>query len=319
MKAYFYLAMALSVAQVEKLKGQIYSILDTHSHDGSLTYRLQAFPPTFSGATSKDLLASEPRFGEVHFVLGQRALFGAQLVTAHRELTRAHELLPQSAAIALVFGNLELLFSRYQESLHLFDRVLAAGPDEGAALGRAKALSYLKRFEEAIAALDELLKDPRSNPGEKYYWRAWNWLQLGDAQRAYDDATTALKVMANSTVYALAGMATFSIDRLAEARKYFDASLEMNATNCDSLRYLGQIDSIEKNWNSASSHFSRAASCYAQVIARLTSELAEKEADTSGLLVGQVASLRAGIKEAQALQAASIHNAAVAAKNAALR
>ena len=35
---------------------------------------------------------------------------------------------------------------------------------------------------------DLLQKDPSNNPGEKYYWRAWNRLQLGQAQLAYDDA-----------------------------------------------------------------------------------------------------------------------------------
>jgi tetratricopeptide (TPR) repeat protein len=316
MKAYFYLAMALNAGLVNELRPQLEGMVNTHEQDLSLKYRVQAFPPTFSDVVSQTLLAQEPRFGEVHFVLGQRALFGAQLVAAHRELTRAHELLPESAAVTLVLGNVELMFSRYRESLVLFDQVLAAGPDDVAQIGRAKALSYLRRFSEAIAVLDDLLQDTRNNPGEKYYWRASNRLQLGQTQVAYDDATTALKVMANAEVYRLAGMASFSLERLPEARGYFESALKMNAGECDSLRYLGQIDSVERLWTQATNRFSDAASCYTQMIARLSAEVAKKESDTSGLLAGQVAALRLDIKEAQQLQSVSAKNAVVTAKNA---
>lgn len=317
MRAYFYLAMALGSGMVADLKPQLDALLDTHSQDLSLKYRVQAFLPTFSETASLALLAEEPRFGEVHFLLGQQAILNGDLTAAHREVTAARTLLPESAAIAVVLGNLELAFQRYADALALFDQVLGAGPDDTALMGRAKALSYLNRHQDAIGVLDELLTDVRNNPGEKYYWRAWNRLQLGQSQLSYDDATTALKVMANSDVFRLAGMASFSTDRLPEARRRFESSLRMNKVDCDALRYLGQIDSIERAWASATARFSQAAACYGQAVERMSAELAEKEADTSGLFAGQVASLRADIKQAQSLQVTSTNNAGVTARNAA--
>jgi hypothetical protein len=319
MSAYFYIAMAINAAEVADLKPQLSAILQAHSQDLSLKYRLQTFAPTFSEGAAGELLTLEPRFAEVHFLLGLRAILNAELLEAYRELTAAREGLPESLSITLAFGNLNLAFARYADSLVLFDQVLASGPSEPALLGRAIALSYLRRHRDAIVVLDELLKDVQSNPGDKYYWRAWNRLQQGDSQPAYDDARAALQVMASSDVYRLAGIASFNLAHAPEARSYFESSLKMNAGDCEALRYLGQLDAAERSWPSAAGRFSAASDCYRHLIERLSSELAEKQADTSGLLAGQIANLLADIVEAKSMEATSAYNAEVSARNAANR
>jgi hypothetical protein len=321
MKAYFYLSAALSAAMIKELKPQLEAILGTHSHDLSLKYRLQAFLPTFSEEASRALIGQETGFGEVHFLLGQRAVLDARLADAHRELTRARQLLPDSAAITLVLANVKMAYARYDEALGLYEGVLnIAGPaDRDALLGRARALSYLRRHTEAIVALDELLRDLQNNPGEKYYWRAWNRLRLGQTQAAYEDAVAALKAMRNNEVYRLAGIASFGLSRLTEARGYFENALNMNAADCDAQRYLGQIDAAERTWSPASTRFSIAVACYDQMLARMAKELAEHEQDISGLSNGLIASLRGEIQDAQALRAVSATNAALTAKNAGIR
>lgn len=319
MKAYFYLAMALNAGMVKELKPQLDGILSTHSQDLSLKYRMQAFLPTFSVAASRALIGQETGFGEVHFLLGQRAVLDANLGSAYREVTRARELLPDSASISLVLGNVTMAYARYAEALSLFERVLAVGPDDAAQLGRAKALTYLGRHLDAIGVLDELLKDLQNNPGEKYYWRGWNRLQLKEAQPAYDDAMAALKAMRNNEVYRLAGIASFSLNRLPESRDYFENALEMNGADCDAQRYLGLIDSADRGWKSAFVRFTNAVACYDQALARMAKELAEHEQDISGLSNGLIASLRADIKEAESLRAISAQNTDLTAKNAGLR
>jgi tetratricopeptide (TPR) repeat protein len=319
MKAYFYLAMAFSAGRIKELQPQLAAILDTHSRDLSLKYRRQAFLPTFSIDESRALIGQETGFGEVHFLLGQRAILDANLGNAHRELTLARQLLPDSAAISLVLANVTLAYARYGEALTLFERVLASGRDDTAEIGRAKALSYLRRHEEAIAALDELLKDLQNNPGEKYYWRAWNRLRLAQPQAAYDDAIAALNAMRNNEVYRLAGIASYSLNRLAEAREYFDNAIAMNRADCDSERYLGLIDAGERNWKHAAVRFNNAVACYDQALVRMSTELAEHEQDITGLSNALIASLRGEIKEAETLRAASASNALVAHKNDGLR
>lgn len=316
MKAYFYLSAALNAGMVKELKPQVDAILSTHADDLSPKYRMQAFLPTFSEEASRALIGQETGFGEVHFLLGQRAVLDARLGDAHRELTRARELLPDSAWISIVLANVTMAYARYAEALGLFERVLAAGPDETAQLGRAKALSYLGRHRHAILILDDLLTDLRNNPGEKYYWRAWNHLRLARAQPAYEDATAALKAMRNSEVYRLAGVASYSLSRLIESRAYFESALEMNRADCDAQRYLGQIDSTEDNWKPALARFSNAVTCYDQALGRMAAELAEHEKDISGLSNALIIGLRNEIKEAQALRTVSANNASVASRNA---
>jgi tetratricopeptide (TPR) repeat protein len=313
MKAYFYLAMALNAGMVAELKPQLDAMVSTHSLDLSLKYRLQAFLPLFSEEACRALVGEETGFGEVHFLLGQRAVLDARLADAHRELTRARELLPDSASITMVLANVKLSYARYAEALSLFDRVPA---DPEAQLGRAKALSYLKRPLDAIAVLDRLLEDLRNNPGEKYYWRGWNRLQLGESQAAYEDATSALKAMRNNEVYRLAGMASFNLNRLAEARGYFEDALRINATDCHAERYLGQIDAADRNWKSAAGRFSTAAACYEAALIRLRSDLATYEEDITGLSNGLIAGIRAEIEQTVALRANAAHNAGLAAKKA---
>jgi tetratricopeptide (TPR) repeat protein len=320
MKAYFYLAMALNSGLVADLKPQLAAMLSTHAQDLSLKYRTQAFLPLFSMETARDLIGQETGFGEMHFVIGQRAIMngyrGTALSDAHRELSRATQLLPDSAAISLVLGNVLMAYARHADALAVFERVLRGGSDEAALLGRAKALSYLRRHDQAITVLDELIKDLRTNPGEKYYWRAWNRLQLGQPEAALEDATAALNAMRNNQVYGLAGMAAFALRRLADARGYFENALQMDRADCDSERYLGQIDSVERSWKSAASRYSHAVACYDDALVQMRKDLAEYEQDITGLSNALIAAKREQVKDAEALRVSALTNAAVASKNA---
>jgi tetratricopeptide (TPR) repeat protein len=182
-----------------------------------------AFQPTFSAEAARDLIGQETGFGEVHLLLGQRAFLNGNLPSAFRDLTRARELLPDSVSVNFALANITFAYARYADALALYDRVLASAASTGleaqVKLGRAKSLSYLKRHDEALALLTDVLQnDASNNPGEKYYWRAWNRLQLGQAQLAYNDATTGLNVMRNDAIYRLVGMASFSLSRLDESR-----------------------------------------------------------------------------------------------------
>jgi len=174
----------------------------------------------------------------------------------------------------------------------------------------------LKQHDEAIAQLIELLQnDPSNNPGEKYYWRAWNQLQLGRAQLAYNDATAGLNAMRNDAIYRLAGMASFSLNLLGESRTFFEEALKMNRADCDSERYLGLLDSAERSWKPASGRFTVAASCYEAVIAQMQMELAEYERDITGMSNGLITAKRLEIREAGALRDQSILNATAANRN----
>jgi tetratricopeptide (TPR) repeat protein len=282
-----------------------------------LRYSVLNFPQPIVTGVSDQMLAVEPRFAELHLWRGQRALLGGNLAIARREFLAARELLPASLMVTSGLAPVEFAYSHYTAALGLYEEILARMPDPQAQLGKAEALSYLLRHQQAIAELDDLLKDSSRRPGDKYYWRAWNKLQLSDFQPAYEDATAALKFMNGPDPFRLAGITTFSIQRLPEARGYFESALKMFAADCDSIQYLGQLDAAEHKWPAAASRFSAAADCFEKSIARKSEEIAKKEAENSGgLLDDQIAGLRSEIESQKALQAQSVKNAAVAARNA---
>jgi tetratricopeptide (TPR) repeat protein len=321
MKAYFFLALAVQTRQFKDIKEQIEAIPAAYPQNLSLQYRLLAVQQLFNPETARALVGLETGFGEIHLLMGQRSVLNGNLAAAYRDLTRARELLPDSASIALALATVTFSYARYAEALERYDRILAnpaaAGLEPQVELGRAKSLSYLKRHDEAIALLIGLLQnDPSNNPGEKYYWRAWNRLQLGQAQLAYDDATTGLNAMRNDAIYRLAGMATFALNRPSDARGFFEEALKMNGADCDSERYLGLLDSAERSWKPASGRFTAAASCYETVITRLKGELAKYETDITGLSNGLITGKRAEIREAEALRDQSLLNATAATRNA---
>lgn len=320
MKAYFFIASALTLRDFKELKPTVDRVLAMHPLDLSLKYRMLAFQPTYSGEAARALVGQETGFGEVHLLMGQRAFLNGDLPAAFRDLTRARELLPDSVSVILALGNVTLSYARYADALALFDRALSsratAGYEPQARLGRAKSLSYLKRHDEAIVQLTDLLQNDAGNsPGEKYYWRAWNHLQLGRAQLAYEDAMAALNGMRNNAIYQLAGMASFSLDRRDEARKYFEEALKLNGADCDSERYLGLLDSADRSWKPAVSRFTVAAACYETVITRLRDQLAEYEKDITGLSSGLIAAKRVEIQEAVALRDQSVLNVSAATRN----
>jgi len=320
MKTYFFIAHAIQLREFKELKSILPGLLEAHPGDLSLKYQMLAYQPMYSADGARNLIGQETGFGEVHLLIGQRAVLSGDIAAAYRELTRARELLPDSVSVALALANATFSYARYADALALFDRILASPASQGVEmpvrLGRAKSLSYLKRHDEAIAQLIELLQnDPSNTPGEKYYWRAWNQLQLGRAQLAYDDAIAGLNAMRNDAIYRLAGMASFSLNRLGESRDFFEHALEMNRADCDSQRYLGLLDSAERSWTPASGRFTLAASCYEDVIAQMQKQLAEYEKDITGLSNGLIAAKRLEIKEAGALRDQSVLNAAAAARN----
>jgi tetratricopeptide (TPR) repeat protein len=316
--AYFYLAFSLQAGRWNRadLATEPQKIAATHPENAALQYRIGAFQPTYDSARMSALLDAEPRFAEIRLIRGQRALFGGGLVTARTEFVAAHDTLPQSLAIKSALATVEFAYARYAPALKLFDEILTIGPNPSAQLGRAQALSYLHRHREAITELDELLKDPSRSPGDKYYWRAWNKLQLAELRPAYDDATTALNFMNGPDVFRLAGIATFNLEVLPEARVYFESALKMFAADCDSIQYIGQLDAAERKWAAAVASFTKAAGCFQESMARMAEDLARKEAaNTDGLMDHLVAGLRSDIEARRLLHEQSLRNAEAAAKN----
>ncbi len=315
--AYLYLAVGRGSSYFVDRKIDPERIAEAHPEDISLKYALLAmYPQPFTGNLLDKLLADEPRFAEIYFVRGQRSLTGGGLAGARRNLMAAREILPASLSVLSLLAPVEFSYARYGAALAIYEEILARGPDSLAHLGKAEALSYLKRHQLAIVELDELLNDPSRQPGDKYYWRGWNKLQLGDLQPAYEDATAALRFMRGADAFRLAGIAAFGLSRLPEARGYFESALRMKADDCDSLQYIGQLDGVEKNWPEATAGFKKAAACFEQSIVRMSADLEKKKTEnTGGLLDEQIAAVESDLQSRRLLLEQSVRNVEIASRN----
>jgi hypothetical protein len=258
-------------------------------------------------------LRLEPRFSELYLAIAQHALGERRILSAYADLTRAFEAIPESRAIALTLAGVALGLVRFDEALRLYDRVLAAGPDRDALLGRVKALTYMNRPDEAIATIDSLMGDSEWNPGEKYYWRALNNLRRSAPEAAYRDAKIAMQSWPGPPVYRLAGIAAFMLGRLPDARHHLQSSVEMDGDDCEALLHLGYIDAAERTWMAALSRFRAAAACFGKSAAAASAEVSAPGTDPS-IGDGVAAGVRTAVAEALALQAAAHYNGALAAK-----
>jgi len=153
-----------------------------------LRFKAALCPVSFDGEALRSLLAADPRFAEIQFFLGERALAQGTLRTAEKHLLAALDAIPDLAAASLALGHVDLAMEDFIAAREAYHTVNAAVPSQREAmLGEAKSLSYLGRHDEAVAILDEMERLGTWYMGETYYWRAWNRYRLGRYDAANDD------------------------------------------------------------------------------------------------------------------------------------
>jgi tetratricopeptide (TPR) repeat protein len=251
------------------------------------------------------LLRADPRFAEVHYAAGVSELQHGRLLSAYEHFRVAGNEFTQSDIVTLALANVNLALARFDEALRLYERVLSSGERTAALLGRAKALTYLDRHREAIGVLDALLEDTEWNPGEKYYWRAWNLYRLSENDAAHRDVLGALRSWSSPHVQQLAGLTALALARYEEARAHFLRALSSNADDCESRLYLAQLDSHADAWDKALDGATVAAACFTQAIAERQDA---KHEDAT------VVSRAREIVRLQRWRASSIYSAAISAK-----
>ncbi len=105
-----------------------------------------------------DILATAEN-GDVRFYLGLLYSWDGKYDDARRELKKVHESRPTSEEVIVAVANNELWSENPQGALDILYKALANQPNnEGFLYLKAKALNSLKRYDEAIAVLNQLLK-----------------------------------------------------------------------------------------------------------------------------------------------------------------
>ena len=229
----------------------------------------------------RNLLASEPRFGEVHYYLGLAALAGQSrpgvagvpdLELAEREFQAAYEWRPLWPAVTLSMANAALTAEDFDRAVDFYDQTLRLVAGHGdALLGKIRALTYAKRHADAIAVTDTLLES-RNNPGEARYWRALNEEQLDQHDLAWEDVELAEKLLVNADVPKLAGIIAINRHELPVARERLQIA-RRRRPDCDTGYYLQIVLSEQREWSEAARAAGETAACFDREEATLRDEI----------------------------------------------
>lgn len=207
------------------------------------------------------LLAANPRFLEVNYLLGFAAVARLKLDDAESAFAAAYAWHPRWPSLTMAMASVALTGEDFGRALALYDETLVLEPEAAdATLGRVRALSYLNRHEAAIAAVDELLAG-RFYLGDAQYWRAWNELQLDRVEAAWTDVELAATLLVNAQVPKLAGLIAYRRTNLDVARAKFEESLERDSRDCETGFYLGIVLADQRVWDRTAHAFVDAASC----------------------------------------------------------
>ena len=293
---------------------------DLAVHDDALYLRYRRAMCTGRLVEQSLIETLEPRFTEMKFFLAQAALRAGAMALAEFQLGQTQAAWPDWPAPALGLADLTLAAEDYQPSIGLYDQMLALVPDQrDALLGKAKALSYLDRPNEALPLLDRLVARGQWYLGDTYYWRAWNRFSLYSVEPARADIERAKQYRKDAEVLTLSGQIAIEQVRLGDARTDLETALRSTDRACDAAFHLGRVHVAETRWPLTAVTFGRAARCYRTAAEDLADELERIRQDPAvpedrrGRVVAQYATR---VAAAQRQTASSAFNAALGYANA---
>jgi tetratricopeptide (TPR) repeat protein len=266
------------------------------------------------------LLDDQPRFVEIHYLLGLSALARRpepDFDEAEAHFRTAYEWRPEWPALTLARANLALTQEDFPSSLDFYDRTLALVPNHPDALvGKVRSLTYLSRHTEAIAVTDLLLA-AGWNLGDARYWRALNEAQLGHNDEAWTDIELAATLMVNAEVPKLAGNIAVRRGQLDVARRTFEEARGRNPGDCETGFYLQSVLAEQGSWSRTAEVSTEAASCLEGAEAQLRKEIEEFRASTmpAQRQARQIGKRQQEIDSGARMRATCWFNAAVASFN----
>ena len=221
-----------------------------------------------------ELLASNPRFLEIEYWLGMRELSAQHLDEAQAHLARAYAWHPAWPLLTTSLAGLYMTAEEFDAALDLHEQTLALVPGApDAMVGRVRALSYLARHADAVAAATDLLSS-QAFPGEALYWRAWNELRLERTDEAWADVEMAERVWVNAEVSKLAGIIAYERHELDVARGKFEAAKKIASDDCETLFDLAGVNLELDAWLAGADGYAEAAQCLERGRAQTAAEIA---------------------------------------------
>jgi tetratricopeptide (TPR) repeat protein len=237
----------------------------------------------------------------------------AEPVRAVPMLTRAAEAFPEAVAIYVMLAKAQEMNGEFVQALASFDHVLTLKPTHvDAQLGRVRNLSFLNRADDAVTAATALIEVGTWHVGDAYYWRAWNQYLAQRVDPAWLDVQEALRLLANTSVYALAGSIAYARKDLDTAVQHFDAALQIDPTNCTAGSSAALVHVDRGAWRLAAEKYSGAANCFALAAktARADVQRLEQSAIEPAVKAARLSTAQQRIESAEELSSRSALGAA---------
>ena len=276
--AYAWLSFACDAIDTRDLSRQeIFSVVETFAGAPLIVYRESLCRAT-EVRTVEPLLAADPRFVEITYSIGQDLVRRQRFDDADRMLQRAYAWHPRWPTLTQTMAGLAMTAEEFDRALQLYEETLALdqrAPE--ALLGKVRALTYLKRNEDAIATTDALLAE-RWYLGDARYWRALNETQLNRYDAAWFDIEEAAKTLINAEVPKLAGIIAYRRQQPDVAIARFTESRERNPFDCETRFDLGVVHAELRDWPQTADVLTSAAACLQNAEQDLSREIEQLRA-----------------------------------------
>jgi len=264
-------------------------------------------------ARLETLLQHDPRFLEIHYLLGRNAVGRRDLDDAQKHFEQAYAWHPAWPALTRAIANVALTSEDFEPAVRYYDETLALDPRAAdARLGKVRALTYLGRNTDAIAVTDQLLAS-QWYVGDARYWRALNETQMQQYDAAWTDVEEAGRLLLNAEVPKLAGIVAYRRHDLDTSRQRFETSRKRYADDCETAFYLGLVLADLQQWPATVETLAANVVCLDAAEGRLQREIAEIQAsnDPPARQARQVARRERDIASGRRMRATSFFNIAV--------
>jgi tetratricopeptide (TPR) repeat protein len=221
------------------------------------------------------LLQSDARFVEIHYPLGLHAIAGQQFDPAIEHFRTLYDSRPEWTVVPEALATAYFAVEDFAQALAFFDRTLESSPDSpDALLGKARTLTHLGRYADAIASLNDLVAAGRWFVGDARYWRAFDETQLGRYEEAWADIEEAAKYLVNADVPKQAGIIAFRRRQFDVARTRLEDARRRNGKDCETAYQLGLVLSEQRRWTDATRVLDDANACLDSEDQQLAEEIA---------------------------------------------
>jgi tetratricopeptide (TPR) repeat protein len=314
LSAYAWVSLACGSAEMrDATPGDIFKSVSTFADTPLLGFK-EASCRGINPDRVSALAGAEPRFAETTYLLGLHAVGQRKLDEAEVQFDRAYAWRPRWPALTLAMANVAMTGEEFDKAERLYRETLTADPRASdALLGEVKALTYLGRPADAIAAADRLLGE-RWHLGEARYWRALNENQLSRYDEAWSDIEQAAKLLINADVPKLAGIIAYRRQQLDTSRVKFEESRQRDSNDCETTFYLGVVLGDQRSWARAANVLGDAVACIESAEAEAIRDIAtiRDSTDPPERKARQIARREKRIADGRRMIATSWYNTAVA-------